>query len=175
MWENLKQIQNNLDERYMKEFNIDFSMLHNERFLALTCEIMEYAKATRCFKYWSKKEADPEHIRLEEFVDGIHFFLSWFNSLGVSAASIKDAEQLAALSRDYPKNDALSYHLSQAICHVNALQVAFMSDHDVIENLRMGFAHYWLAGQLDGFTAKDIELAYYIKNNMNHHRQDTGY
>ena len=48
----------------------------DERFLALLVEIGELANATRAFKYWSLKPAEERARLLDEYADGLHFFLS---------------------------------------------------------------------------------------------------
>lgn len=59
--------------------------------LALMVEVAELANATRCFKYWSKKESESKEVLLEEYVDIMHFFLSIGLQLGFSVKEIEEA------------------------------------------------------------------------------------
>lgn len=62
-----------------------------ERILALQVEVSEFANATRCFKYWSKKEADPKERLLDEYADILHFLLSIGNTMQFTAEEIEQA------------------------------------------------------------------------------------
>lgn len=62
-----------------------------ERLLALQVEVSEFANKTRCFKYWSKKKAEPKEELLDEFVDILHFWLSVANVMKFTAEEIEQA------------------------------------------------------------------------------------
>src|SRR5699024_12798011 len=69
-------MQQKLDDYISKNHQLDGENLLEERFLALLVETGELANETRCFKFWSKKEASTKEVILEEYVDNIHFLLS---------------------------------------------------------------------------------------------------
>lgn len=58
------------------------------KFTALQVEVAEWANASRCFKYWSKKPAEPKERLIDEAADVMHFFLSICNDMGISAEEL---------------------------------------------------------------------------------------
>lgn len=68
--------QAELDKTILKQHGRDYASTVNERVLALLVELGELANETRCFKYWSLKQASPKEMVDEEYSDGIHFLLS---------------------------------------------------------------------------------------------------
>ena len=74
--EELFLMQQQLDETIHLQHNRHYSNTFHERILALLVELGELANETRCFKYWSIKEASPSNVIMEEYSDGIHFLLS---------------------------------------------------------------------------------------------------
>lgn len=75
-WTLLFSKQEKLDRYITEKQQLTNANLFEERMLALLVELGELANETRCFKFWSKKEASPRRIVLEEYVDNIHFLLS---------------------------------------------------------------------------------------------------
>ncbi|MCT8138628.1 dUTP diphosphatase [Anaerobacillus sp. CMMVII] len=65
--------QKELDDRIVKEHNLEGQYLLSDKILALLVELGELANETRCFKFWSDKPPSAPDIVIEEFVDGIHF------------------------------------------------------------------------------------------------------
>lgn len=163
-----------LDQRIWDQHNLETDEIFEERILALTDEIMEYAKTTKCFKYWSLKGPDPDHIRLEEFVDGIHFYMSLANTMEITPEEMNGPRSIPVI-RGLPLNESLVYHITRALKGVTDLICPNLMDYEAKEILLDSFAHFWAAGIKDGFTARDVESAYYLKNKKNHERQDTGY
>ena len=56
-----------LDEIFIQKYSSDKDMYKKNK-LELLVEIGEFANETKCFKYWSKKEANKELV-LEEYAD----------------------------------------------------------------------------------------------------------
>lgn len=73
----LFQLQENLDERIRKEHGLQGESLISKKVLALQVELAELANETRCFKFWSNKKASAKEIILEEYVDCLHFILTF--------------------------------------------------------------------------------------------------
>lgn len=169
MWSNMKATQQILDDRVIQEHDLELEELFEERILALTDEIMEYANTTKCFKYWSLKDPESEDVRLEEFADGIHFFLQWFNYYEITPDQIRESEILAQAT------GGITYHITKALEHLMQLLDPYQDDEQRAAFIRLSFAHFWAAGRLDGFDHQMIEKAYYMKNQKNHQRQDSGY
>lgn len=176
MWENLKVTQKILTDRILDQHNLDPAEIVEERQLAIIDEILEYAKSTRCFKVWSKRDPDPIQTRLEEFADGLHLYLEWFNEFEVTGQEIEslclnriDTKSLT------PKNEQITWMLNKAIrCLYKAwdpLEYPQIKRGFILES----FSCFWAAGAVDGLTSADIEKAYYLKNQKNHQRQKEGY
>lgn len=68
--------QAKLDEEIANKHNITYFTTRNKRILSLFVELGELANSTRCFKYWSNKPSETIERVLDEYVDGLHFFLS---------------------------------------------------------------------------------------------------
>ena len=66
-------------------------VLLTDTILACLVELGEYANETRCFKHWSKKEPSHKNIRIMEYIDCLHFFLSIANQEGFSSEDIEQA------------------------------------------------------------------------------------
>ena len=62
---------------------------------------------TRCFKYWSTKGPSPKDVILEEYVDGLHFFLS----LGIPLNVKKTSYELTNEDMDLTDNFYKVYEL----------------------------------------------------------------
>ena len=80
---NLYQKQAELDQTIAINHQVTYQTTRPRRTLALLVEIGEFANATRCFKYWSNKPSEAQDIVLDEYVDGLHFFLSLGIDIGV--------------------------------------------------------------------------------------------
>lgn len=94
----LYQMQNDLDRFIVaKAYESDIVMDHNsetfisERILALFTEVGEFANATRCFKYWSKKPQESKERLLDEYVDILHFYLSIGNTMKFTSDEVENA------------------------------------------------------------------------------------
>jgi dimeric dUTPase (all-alpha-NTP-PPase superfamily) len=175
MWSNMKATQEILDNRVIEQHDLDMEELFFERILALTDEVMEYAKTTKCFKYWSLKDPDPVQVRLEEFVDGIHFYLHFFNSFEIGPDEIKAAEGSAPSTFGMTKKELITNHITRALQGLMLLHDPLQGDEERRKILLMSFADFWAAGKHDDFERKEIETAYYLKNQKNHQRQNDGY
>jgi dimeric dUTPase (all-alpha-NTP-PPase superfamily) len=177
MWENMMATQEILDQRIIQEKGLKIEDLQEERILALLDEVMEYAKETKCFKYWSEKDPAPDQVRLEEFVDGLHFYLSFFNTFNISADEVRShADHFKNMGRVIDKKVRITTHIFRATNY--GLYIADSLNINEMEqkvHLMMSFAHFMAAGKADGFTLDRIEKAYYIKNQTNHKRQDDHY
>lgn len=172
MWGNMMATQKLLDDRIVMEHGIKFKQQKEERILALIDELMEFAKETRCFKYWSKKDPAHETVRLEEFVDGIHFYLSKFNELYGDPHEMIEAAAAAKIHKGDLRK-AITHHITLAIQYL----IQSKDRHGADERMQLlhSFSHFMAAGRLNGFSDLDIEKMYYIKNRKNHSRQDSGY
>jgi dimeric dUTPase (all-alpha-NTP-PPase superfamily) len=143
----------------------------NKLVLALLVELGECANEWRGFKFWSKdQEPRTKSWRklpdgsydvkynplLEEYVDGLHFVLE----LGIEL--------------DCKPNYVRPFLYENTLKQFNGLywEISVMETEDEFEWL---FRKYLGLGEMLGFTWKEIESAYYAKNQINHQRQENGY
>lgn len=92
----LLQMQKELDDYIVKSSTGellpgDSDCFLTDRILALQVEVSEFANASRCFKYWSKKKAEPKERLLDEYVDILHFWLSIGNIMKFTPEEIAQA------------------------------------------------------------------------------------
>jgi dimeric dUTPase (all-alpha-NTP-PPase superfamily) len=121
---------------------------------------------------------------LEEFVDGVHFFLSLANQKGWQDALYIYEEQL---DPDEFDEDLTAWYLEMAY-FINKSYFEYPSkekDDKFKSNFGFPQKQYWfrMAWILFlnigingfGFTTEQIEEAYFAKNAVNHQRQENGY
>ena len=156
----LYQKQAELDETIAKNHNVSYETTRSRRILALLVEFGEFANATRCFKYWSNKPSEAQDVVLDEYVDGLHFFLS----LGIDIKANKKVYHYTRHSDD----------LTSQILEVYRLSAIFLKKQDEKSYVRAFQAFINIAPILRVRWAT-IEKAYDIKLGENYHRQDTNY
>lgn len=153
-------IQSELDKRINKEHGLEEKNLIPYKILALQVELGELANETRCFKFWSTKEASPKEVILEEYVDCLHFILS----IGLDSGF----ENIEFRSLD-DSNDIID-QFRIVFSHTVKLQ-----QEPVRESYEELFDHFILLGNMLGFADEEVYEAYLDKNKINHQRQDEGY
>ena len=158
--EELFAAQEQLDLAIAKNHGITYKTTRPRRIMACYVEIGELANATRCFKYWSNKGAEDDEIVLDEFADGLHFFLS----LGVDI-----------------KTSKRSYNLTK---HMENLTEQFLEVYHRLDTFRkkQDDASYMKAFQsflnllpLMGYKWKQLKDAYFKKLGVNYKRQENNY
>jgi dimeric dUTPase (all-alpha-NTP-PPase superfamily) len=151
--------------------------------LALQVEIGECANEERSWKFWSKKQKprtwalrwdlNPERNEeynplLEEYVDGFHLTLQ----LGIEL----DMVEIICKTNIIPskkENTTKQFNYLYAIAsRLNKATVPSAYRRGVYLLL---FEAYVGLGEMLGFTWEQIEEAYYMKNKVNHARQENGY
>lgn len=158
----LFKLQKELDDRIVKEHDLQPKKLLKEKMLALLVEIGELANETRCFKYWSNKPASEREVILEEYVDGLHFILSIGIDLGI------DKNFLFYKCAQTNKTQVEIFLDTYA-------KVIRFTDQPSITNYIELFTSYLRLGQALEFEQEEIEKAYLDKNEVNHQRQTQGY
>ena len=152
--------QAKLDETIAKNHNVSYETTRSPRTLALLVEIGEFANTTRCFKYWSNKGAEEKDVVLDEYADGLHFFLS----LGIDIKTAKEEYVITKPLLNLTDQFHLVYRL---ICN--------FKDDANDDNYIAAFSAFLNILPLVGYTWKDLEEAYYKKLGTNYHRQETNY
>ncbi|MBO9130590.1 dUTP diphosphatase [Bacillus sp. 165] len=158
----LFKLQRELDERILREHNLEPKKLLKEKMLALLVEVGELANETRCFKYWSNKPSSERQVVLEEYVDGLHFILSIGIDLGIDKNFL------------FYKCAQTTKTTVEVFLDVYTKINRFREQPSITNYIEM-FTGYLRLGQALNFTESDIEGAYLAKNEVNHARQTQGY
>lgn len=153
--------QSKLDEAIAKNHNISYETTRNKRILALLVEIGEFANATRCFKYWSNKGSDTKERVLDEYADGLHFFLS----LGVD---IKTDKKIYHLTKNRCSN------LTDQILLVYRKIANFVAKQDD-NSYKKAFQAFLNIIPLLNVRFITIKKAYFKKLEENYQRQKNNY
>lgn len=159
----LKQLfiaQKGLDETIHKNHGVSYETTRSRRTLALIVEIGELANTTRCFKYWSNKGSEEKDVVLDEYADGLHFFLS----LGICINTSKEEYEIIK-----PDNDLTTQFLKIYE------EISIFNNDPSEDNYEKAFSSFFNLLPLLDFTWEDLEKAYYKKLNTNYVRQDTNY
>lgn len=158
--EKMFKVQAELDATIAKNHNVSYETTREKRILSLLVEIGELANATRCFKYWSNKPSEPKERVLDEYADGLHFFLS----LGVDIETSKNEYDFV----ESCNSPTAQFH--EVYDKINT----FVNKQDDASYISAFQSFFDLALVL-GYTWKEVEEAYYKKVGVNYHRQETNY
>ena len=156
----LFEAQAKLDATIAENHHVTYETTHSRRVLALLVEIGEFANTTRCFKYWSNKGMEDKETVLDEYADGMHFFLS----LGIDVGTNKLDYEIVR-----PYTD-----LTSQIHHVYSLIEEFKKEWQEVPYIR-AFSAFLNIIPLLGYTFQDVEEAYFKKLGVNYVRQETNY
>ncbi len=152
--------QSELDAHIQANHQLDYPSTRMRRILALLVELGELANETRAFKFWSLKAPSPLEKILDEYADGMHFFLS----LGIDFKSTKDVYDISSSTSDLVAQILHTYHLIDEMKNdqtPTSFEVAFQSYLDMIPLLNV--------------SAADVIAAYYQKLGINYKRQQEKY
>ncbi len=158
--EKLFSAQAELDATIAKNHNISYQTTRHRRIMACYVEIGELANVTRCFKYWSNKGKEKDEIVLDEFADGLHFFLS----LGVDINTSKKSYNITKHKSDLTDQFLEVYH---------RLDVFYKKQDDI--SYIKAFQSFLNLLPLLHYRWTSLEKAYYKKLGVNYHRQETNY
>jgi Uncharacterized protein conserved in bacteria len=153
-------LQKALDETIQKDHSVTYDSTHYQRLLALLVEIGELANETRCFKFWSEKGPSPKERILDEYADGMHFFLSLGIPLGVEKMTHKWR----------PDQKELTLQILKTYDLVAALLESYDAKHYAI-----AFGSYLNILPLLGYEGEEAIEAYQRKLAVNYQRQKDHY
>jgi len=159
-WKELFSMQKQLDQYIIDNHQLHNKTLLQEKCLAILVELGELANETRCFKFWSTKDASDRETTLEEYVDSIHFILSIGLELGYSYE--QEVLPVSEKTKTEQFNDVFS-------------QMTHFMQNQSEQNYQKVFQALLQLGHLLGFSESDIQEAYYEKNKVNFARQNEGY
>ena len=152
--------QAELDAAIAANHGVSYGTTRPRRTLALLVEFGEFANSTRCFKYWSNKGPESKDRVLDEYADGLHFFLS----LGIDIGSTKREFKFTKHEND----------LTAQILKTYALTIDFMKKQNEKSYVR-AFQAFLNIVPLLHVRWSTIEGAYYKKLGVNYNRQETNY
>lgn len=162
--------QKELDDKIIIEHKLQNKDLFDKKIIALIVEISELANEIRFFKFWSTKPMSEKEIVLEEFVDCLHFVLSIGNDINIGFLQEIDYNFVI----NYDCFTDIFIEIIGEITRIKALR-----DCGSCKNLADTYIHVFelllTIGAKLGFDNKDIEMAYYKKNDVNLKRQDDKY
>ncbi|MCI2111408.1 MAG: dUTP diphosphatase [Bacilli bacterium] len=153
-------LQEALDREIQKDHAVTYEGTHYERILALLVELGEFANETRCFKFWSEKGPSPKEKILDEYADGLHFFLSLGIPLGVTKMRHKWRPDERKLTLQILK----TYDC-----------VAALLEHYDAKHYGVAFGCFLNILPLLGYTGEDAVAAYKSKLAVNYERQKERY
>jgi dimeric dUTPase (all-alpha-NTP-PPase superfamily) len=156
----LYPLQKGLDEEIERNHHVSYEQTHYKRILALLVELGEFSNETRCFKFWSEKPASSKDVILDEYADGMHFFLSLGIPLGVEKYTHKFK----------PDQKELTLQILQTYALVSDLLSSYDEKHYAI-----AFSSYLNLLPLLGYNGDDAINAYKKKLEVNHQRQANHY
>ena len=150
--------QQKLDKAIEKAHGIKQKDIVNNKIIALLVEIGEFANEIACFKYWKKNKNINNKNVLEEYADGIHFFMSFYVQLGI-CKNVKPnvLEDLNDMFIQLYKT------------------VSLLKDNVSIEQLDKSFSLFLGIGQKLNFDWKEVESSYLLKNKINFERIKNNY
>lgn len=201
--EKMLETQKALDDRIIKTKGLEGKDLFANTILALQVELAEFANEGRWFKHWSndqeprtnvlaegtkngKEYSVYRNLVLEEYVDGLHFFLSaanqkgWQEALYISSDPFLEcAENMKKVGKKKYLTDTyleLIYFLMKSYMEINSKDEKIAGFHVNIYHFRLAWSLFLTIGIVGfGFTLDQIEQAYFAKNAVNHERQNNGY
>jgi len=149
-----------LDENIAINHNVTYKTTRSRRILSLIVEIGELANSTRCFKYWSNKPSESKERVLDEYADGLHFFLS----LGIDIGVVEYNYIISTQKRD----------LTDQFLEVYSLVNIFYKNQDE-DSYIDAFTSFLSLLPLLGYSWQDLHEAYFKKLDENYIRQKTNY
>ena len=182
--EKLVEMQRVLDERIVKGKNIQLSAdeLFFNTVVALDVELSEFANEGRWFKIWSDDQQPRRGVEgfykdsfLEEFVDGVHFFLSLANQKGWQEELYLFEDAIEDLRNDGFEGGLNGIYLEMKVFLFQSADRK-REEKERVFAFRAAWFLFISIGLIGfNFTWEQIEQAYYDKNKVNHKRQESGY
>lgn len=121
----------------------------------------------------SSKPKTYKNPLLEEYVDGLHFLLEIGLELNYTNMLQATIEDIAVESQFNDVFNDICY--LRNICDLRLANQSDWEEDEKQEAFEYLWADFFGLGKMLGFTWKQIEQAYYDKNQVNHERQDSGY
>lgn len=126
-------------------------------------------KVKLCTRCQGKRVVNAKNPLLEEYVDCLHFILSIGNEIKISNVH---AINYSSSSQKFTQNE-ITIHF--ALIYNVTTDLMFSQGEFKELNYRVLLAHFELLGEMLGFSAEQIESAYWKKYEINKQRQRNGY
>ncbi len=152
-------MQKKLDTAITNNHNVIHEEIIDQRILALIVEVSEFANELASFKYWKKQKNLNRDKIIEEFVDGIHFYVSL--SLQLKSSQLINSQ-------------IVSQDLNQQFLAVFASITDLKRDFKQ-KKLKISFGLYLGIARLCDISNQDIENYYIAKNKVNYERIANNY
>jgi dimeric dUTPase (all-alpha-NTP-PPase superfamily) len=152
--------QAKLDAHIQSQHQVTYASTREKRLLALLVEIGEMINETKTFKFWSKKPSAAKEIILDEYADGLHFFLS----LGIEVQSQKNTYTINQLTGNLTQATLQVFHDVSVLIRSwskDLFEKAFQAYLDLIPLLE--------------FNSEEVIDAYFKKLGVNYTRQQNHY
>ncbi|GEP19318.1 dUTPase [Pediococcus argentinicus] len=177
-WAKMLQTSVQLDRDIRAKHNIVFK--DNDRILntyvSLDVELAEIANASEWFKVWKQhrgKSSDGKTARetlLEECADAVDFFLLLANQNQWNHLIVVDDETLEKYSSDKREMNLNQTYLGLKAMLFSAYTYNRSSDYTHAWHMFLKLVIHGL-----GFSADELEEAFFTKNKVNYDRQDNNY
>jgi len=156
-WDKLSFMQDQLDGYIAAEKGIKHADCLKEKAIALCVELGEMLNERKfIFKYWSNKTGDRQKA-LTEYVDVLHFLLSYGNAIGF---------------------DFAEYEINPEVRDQRDLILglfAMFASMEYTEQFEDALSYFLMLAKKLNFTRDEIEYEYILKHSENHRRQEVGY
>lgn len=160
-FKNIMRMQKALDASIERNHGVDRTKIVYKKVAALLVELGEFANEYAPFKYWKKSKVVDHANVVEEFVDGIHFFIS----LSYTAGCADDLTiEPKVISEDMTKQLLATYEA------IAKLGTNFNKD-----DLVHAFELYMGNAELLELSDEEIQEFYDEKNRVNYERIATNY
>ena len=153
-------LQKDLDKVIQEKHHVTYESTKVERVLSLLVEVGALANEPRCFKFWSNKGMNTKDRLLDEFSDGLHFFLSLGVMMGVESYSHVIKEE--------------SHDLSTQLLKTYCLITDFAKSFDP-KDYALAFGSFLNIMPYLSFTNEEVIEAYKKKLAVNYQRQKENY
>ena len=156
-FKNILRMQKALDASIEKTHDVDRKKIIDKKIVALLVELGEFANEYAPFKYWKKNKNIKRELVVEEFVDGIHFFISLADTAGCEEELIIEPKLVE--TEDMSQQLLMTYKL-----------VAGLWDDFSVNKIKEAFCYYLGNAKLLDLSEEEIEKFYIDKNKVNFER-----
>lgn len=150
-WFKIIELQKELDKKLIETHSFNEECVFFKKKLALVVEISELANEIKVFKYWSLNKEINYEKAIFEYVDCLHFLLSFCNFFKV------DITNLAYKKIDRPTD----------ISNFILLVIKKCMEIDGKEKCENALLYFLYLAELLNFSDADVEKYYLLKNSIN--------